>query len=265
MTGAGIDLGSTTIKVVLLEGGAVRRRELVPAGARPRDTARALLAGLPQGVPVLATGYGRDLLELDHGLAGITEIRAHAAGARFLDPLCTAVVDVGGQDVKVIQLDPAGRVRKFEMNDRCAAGTGRFLEVMAARLGCTLEQFPEAAEAGSGQIAINAMCTVFAESEVVGLLNRGQAREDLARALHHSVARRIAGMAGRAGVGPGDRVLFTGGGARNARLRQELEEMLGCPVSVHSDSPLAGAIGCAVVAGRGPRSSPAGGPILVHS
>lgn len=250
MTCAGIDLGSTTLKAVLMEDGAVSWRECAPAGPRPRETAGALLARLPPGVRVLATGYGRDLLELDAGLSSITEIRAHAIGARFLDPDCTAVVDVGGQDVKVIQLDGAGRVRKFEMNDRCAAGTGRFLEVMAARLDCPLEHFPALAAAGAGTVTLNAMCTVFAESEVVGLLNRGRSREDLARALHRSVARRIAGMAGRAGVGALDRVLFTGGGSRNARLGKDLEELLGCPVRTHADAPFAGAIGCALLAAR---------------
>jgi predicted CoA-substrate-specific enzyme activase len=249
MTGAaGVDLGSTTVKVVRVGDGRILHRAQAAAGPEPGAAARALLAALPAGVPVLATGYGRDLMELD-GLPSITEIRAHALGARFLDPDCTAVVDVGGQDVKVIQLDPAGRVRKFEMNDRCAAGTGRFLEVMAARLGYTLEAFSEAAAAGREGPQVSAMCTVFAESEVVGLLHRGHRREDVALAVHASVARRIAAMFARAGCGPGDRVLFTGGGSRNAHLAALLGERLGVPVRTHPDGPLAGALGCALAAG----------------
>jgi predicted CoA-substrate-specific enzyme activase len=245
---AGIDLGSTTVKVVRVQDGRVLHRTQAVAGPRPGETARALLAALPAGVPVLATGYGRDLLELD-GLPSMTEIRAHALGARFLDPDCTVVVDVGGQDVKVIQLDPAGRVRKFEMNDRCAAGTGRFLEVMATRLGYALGAFPAAAAAGREGLQVSAMCTVFAESEVVGLLHRGHRREDVARAVHASVAKRVAGMFIRAGCGPGDRVLFTGGGSRNAHLVAVLGDLLGVPVRTHPDAPLAGALGCALAAG----------------
>ncbi len=243
---AGIDLGSTTIKLVLMEEGRILGHEWADATAQPGAAARKLLQGVPAGVPVLATGYGRDLLEVEHGLPTITEIKAHAAGARFLDPRCTAVIDVGGQDVKVIKLDQAGRVDKFEMNDRCAAGTGKFLEVMAHRLGYSLDQFQAAAAAGAPGLAINAMCTVFAESEVVGLLNRGQAREDVARALHASVARRIAGMFSRAGCGPEDQVLFTGGGARNGCLAAILGERLHCRLESSPMSQFAGAIGCAL-------------------
>ena len=229
--------------------GRILRRELADASSRPREVARDLLRSLPAGIRVLATGYGRDLLEVEHGLPSITEIKAHAAGARFLAPGCTAVVDVGGQDVKVIRLDPAGRVQKFEMNDRCAAGTGKFLEIMAHRLGWSLDAFPAAARTGADGVAISSMCAVFAESEVIGLLNRGCRREDVARAVHTSIARRIAGMFSRAGGNARDEVLFTGGGAHNECLVAILADLLPCPCRNDDLARFAGAIGCALLGG----------------
>lgn len=247
---AGLDLGSTTLKLVLLEEGHLLRQELLDATAQPHAVAQEMLGSLPPQAQILATGYGRDLLEIQHGISTITEIKAHAAGARHLDPEATAVIDIGGQDVKVIKLDPAGRVQRFEMNDRCAAGTGKFLEVMAHRLGYDLDQFQAAASCGQESLTINAMCTVFAESEVVGLLHRGHAREDIGRALHQSIAKRIAGMFTRTGGGPSERVLCTGGGSRNACLVQLLKERLKCTVQSRPDSQFAGALGCALLAAR---------------
>ncbi|BDU71603.1 acyl-CoA dehydratase activase [Mesoterricola silvestris] len=256
MRAAGLDLGSTTVKLVVVEAGAVVRAEVADATAEPRRAAEDLLRSLPPGCQVLATGYGRDLLEVAFGLPGVSEIKAHATGAGFLVPGCSAVIDVGGQDVKVIKLDGAGRVQKFEMNDRCAAGTGRFLEVMARRLGYRLEAFPEAAAAGTESVTIHSMCTVFAESEVVGLLNRGVAREDLGRALHLSVARRIASMFGRTGCDPEGLTLCTGGGGGNAFLVACLGDLIGGRVRTHPRAQVAGALGCALLAAQGQGALP---------
>ncbi len=244
---AGLDLGSTTLKLVLMEEGQILRRELERSVSHPHDTARRLLTLVPSGCRILATGYGRDLMEVEHQIPTITEIKAHAVGARFLAPDCSAVIDIGGQDVKAIRLDGTGRVSKFEMNERCAAGTGMFLEVMARRLGYPLDAFKNAALEGSDHLTINALCTVFAESEVVGLLNRGQAREDIARALHRSIAKRITAMCGRLGLGPADRGLVTGGGAHNGCLVAFLQSLLGCPLEPSDSSQFAGAIGCALI------------------
>ena len=241
---AGIDLGSTVIKIVIINDGVIVNKELSGAATQPLEGALALLRLVPEGCPILATGYGRDLLEVELGVRTITEIKAHAAGARFLAPGCTAVIDIGGQDVKAIALDNRGNAAKFEMNDRCAAGTGKFLEVMAHRLGYTLEEFSDAAATGPEAVTINSMCTVFAESEVVGLLNRGVERKAIAHALHTSIAKRISSMFNRLSTLPGP-VLVTGGGSRNRLLVALLGNLLSRPVETHDLAQYAGAIGCA--------------------
>ena len=241
---AGIDLGSTTIKLVLIENGVLVKKEIADTASHPLETARALLRHVPDGCPLLATGYGRDLIEVDRNIPTITEIKAHATGARFLLPECAAVIDIGGQDVKAIALDNCGRVAKFEMNDRCAAGTGKFLEVMAHRLGYPLDEFADVLAMGSETVTINSMCTVFAESEVVGLLNRGIKREAIAYALHRCIAKRISGMFCRISTLSGP-VLVTGGGSRNRLLVSLLGRLLGRAVATHEFAQYAGAIGCA--------------------
>jgi predicted CoA-substrate-specific enzyme activase len=244
---AGIDLGSTAIKLAVIENGSVVRHEAADAASRPLDVARELLAPLPEACPVVATGYGRDLIDVAYGFPTITEIKAHAVGARFLDPDCPAVIDIGGQDVKAMMLDAAGKVSKFEMNDRCSAGTGRFLEIMANRLGYSMDQFAAASASCADTATINSMCTVFAESEVVGLLSRGKRPEDIGHALHLGIARRIAAMFSRIAQ-PGFRVLATGGGSRNILLTAMVGSLTGCAVTTHEYSLFAGAIGCALCA-----------------
>ena len=250
---AGIDSGSTTLKLVLMDGDRVLQTRLESAAPDPRRSALALLEEVPRGCPVVATGYGRDWLDIEHGLPTITEIKAHAAGAGHLLPGCRAVIDIGGQDVKAIQLDPSGKVRKFHMNDRCAAGTGRFLEIMAERLGYSLQAFANAAGRGADTVAISAMCTVFAESEVVGLLNRGCAREDIGRALHRGIALRVTAMLGQLGSPVEGPVLATGGGSRNPCLLAMISGQARTQVQCSPLGQFAGAIGCALHAGQQPR------------
>jgi (R)-2-hydroxyacyl-CoA dehydratese activating ATPase len=241
---AGIDIGSATIKLAVTGwNGAFIRREVVDAGFDPRATAETLLASLPEHAPLVATGYGRDLVDAH----SITELKAHALGARFLFPDCSCLIDIGGQDVKVVCLDKKGKVAKFEMNDRCAAGTGKFLEIMAHRLGLTLDKFAEAALAGSDTVTISSMCTVFAESEVVGLVNRGQNRQDIAAALHRAVVVRVASMFKRLEPGTG-RIVLSGGGGRNHALAALLEQAIGKKLTVAPDPQIVGALGCAIEA-----------------
>jgi (R)-2-hydroxyacyl-CoA dehydratese activating ATPase len=242
---AGLDVGSTAIKLAIMENGIVVRREAVDTASRPLDVARKLLVSVPEACPIFAAGYGRDLVEENYGFPTITEIKAHATGARFLDPECEAVIDIGGQDVKIISLDSAGRVAKFEMNDRCSAGTGRFLEIMATRLGYAIGGFADASARGAGKVSIHSMCTVFAESEIVGLLSRGNRAEDIGHALHASIARRIAAIVSRI-VSPGYCILATGGGSQNALLVSMISALTGCAITTHELSPFAGAIGCAL-------------------
>jgi len=246
----GIDLGSMGTKAVLFDG-VVRDRLMVPTGWNPRETGelaiREILARngiVPADSPsVVLTGYGRNSL----GKAGtaLTEITCHAAGSAFLYPGSQTVLDIGGQDSKVIALGKGGTVSEFLMNDKCAAGTGRFLQVMAALLEMELEDFSRLPEDLAPQ-PISSMCTVFAESEVVSLLARGVDKHSLALGLLDSVASRACAMLQKlGGSGP---VAFTGGVSRSRNLVRLLEKRLGRPVVTSPDAPYAGAIGAAVLA-----------------
>jgi predicted CoA-substrate-specific enzyme activase len=242
---AGIDVGSRSIEVVLVSGGRPEHWAEEETSYAPLAQCRRLLAPLEFASGV-ATGYGRHLLARHLGLPVVTEIKAHAAAARALHPGCRTVLDIGGQDTKAIILGSSGKVVRFEMNDRCAAGTGRFLEVMAATLGFGLEEFAEEAGQAPEGVAISSMCTVFAASEVTGLLAAGQARERVARGLHQTVARRAAAMLRRVGAEPA--IVFSGGGARNDCLRQMLEAELGLAVLVPERPQFLGALGAALLA-----------------
>lgn len=242
----GIDLGSRTIKTVALHDGAVIHRRVIESGFDPHKLALEQLAPFAGG-RIVATGYGRHLLRQHAELEVITEIKAHALGARHCVPRCRTILDVGGQDSKVIQLDARGRVAGFQMNDKCAAGTGRFLEMMAVSLGYDLEEFGRAAAEADQGTAINSMCAVFAESEVVSLRNRGVPPAEIARSVHLAVASRLAAMVSKSGYG--DHLVFTGGVANNLLLARMLEESLGVPVSVPEEPASIGALGAALHAG----------------
>ncbi len=240
----GIDIGSRTIKLVHLAGDTVSRREVADATSRPAEVVATLLADHP-GIPCLATGYGRHLLEI-HDIPSVTEIKACARGVASLYGGNRTVIDIGGQDVKVIVLDDRGKVSRFEMNDRCAAGTGKFLEIMAQRLDYTLKDFGRAALAGSDSLTISSLCTVFAESEVIGLLNRSERREDIARAIHRSVIKKVSGMFKRIAP-PGGSVTAVGGGVRNQAVVQLLEGELQRPIDVPEHPQIVAALGAALL------------------
>ncbi len=247
---AGVDAGSTAIKVTLFDGTAMANY-LEPAGWNPRETATVLLskaAGL-RGVKagglarVYGTGYGR--VGLGFLAKAVTEITCHARGAAYMAPEARTVIDIGGQDVKAIRIDGAGRVRDFVMNDKCAAGTGRFLQVMAGALGMDLGTMA-ALPADGDACPINAMCTVFAESEVIGLLNRGTPRETIVAGLYKSIAGRVAAMAAR--ITPCPPVVLTGGVALHQALHKALENELGLKVTIPGEAVFAGSIGAALLA-----------------
>jgi predicted CoA-substrate-specific enzyme activase len=244
----GIDLGSRTIKVAVLKNGQLVDQQISESGFDPHGQALEMI-GRYNPVRVVATGYGRHLAQKHFADEVITEIKAHALGARHHFPECTSVVDIGGQDSKVISLDARGRVTNFQMNDKCAAGTGKFLEIMAASLGFRLDEFGPAALASTHEVAINSMCTVFAESEVISLKNHGSPPGDIARGVHLSVVNRIVGMLGR--VGYGELIVCSGGVARNPCMVKLLRERLN---NVRVDSPpapdIVGALGAALYAGR---------------
>ena len=189
-------------------------------------------------------GYGRHLAHKNLANGVITEIKAHALGARYFFPRASTILDVGGQDCKVISLNKDGKVVNFQMNDKCAAGTGRFLEIMAATLGFTLAEFGPMALASEHEAPINSMCTVFAESEVISLKNHGVPPSDIARALHLAVVSRLVGMIRR--QDESSALVFTGGVARNPAIVALLQERLGIEVLVPTQPEHTGAVGAAL-------------------
>jgi len=199
---------------------------------------------------VVATGYGRHLARERLGFPVITEIKAHALGAARLFPECRTVIDIGGQDSKVIRLEN-GRQVNFEMNDRCAAGTGRFLEVMAVTLGYTLAEFGADALTAPQSVSINSMCTVFSESEVISLIASGMGKQSIALGLHESIVNRLLALVGRVGAEP--QVVLSGGVALNPCIRVLLERRLALPLLVPDEPQIVGALGAALSAGNGAR------------
>ncbi len=247
MRHAGIDIGSRTIEVVVLEEGRVVESGLTDTGFDPMAQARELLAGVSFD-RIMATGYGRNLFEIAFDAPTVTEIKAYGVGVHALIPEARTILDIGGQDSKAISLNGNGAVNKFEMNDRCAAGTGKFLEIMARTLGFELEEFGREALKAEEDLHINSMCTVFAESEVTSLVARGQDRRAIALGLHRSVVRRAVGMIKRvSSIGP---VVFAGGVAKNPCMRRLLEEALKQEVVIPDNPQMVGALGAALLSGR---------------
>jgi len=241
----GIDVGSRTVKAVLLREGEIREPRVALGGSDPYETAVSLLKEYPR-CPVVATGYGRHTLREGWADRVITEIKAHTLGARYLFPGCRTVIDVGGQDSKVIALDADGQFVNFQMNDKCAAGTGKFLEIMAQSLGYEMDTFARVGLGEMSSVKINSMCTVFAESEVISLLSRRVGKAAIVRGLHEAMASRIASMANRVGVV--EDVVFSGGVARNPTMVALLEERLKLKVKVAEAPELIGALGAALAA-----------------
>jgi (R)-2-hydroxyacyl-CoA dehydratese activating ATPase len=241
----GVDIGSRTIKVVVREGDEVVSACVADTTFDPLEVCRNLVAASP-GDRVVATGYGRHLFQRYWPQAEvITEIRAVAVGAAHLVPGCRGVLDIGGQDVKAVALDARGRVARFAMNDRCAAGTGRFLEVMATALAWSHQEFVSAALGADRAEKLTSMCTVFAESEVISLVSRGADRGAIALGIHQAITSRTVSLAGQ--VPLFDPVLFAGGGALNGCLRHLLEQALGRPLEVPGDPRAVAALGCTLV------------------
>jgi predicted CoA-substrate-specific enzyme activase len=197
---------------------------------------------------LVVTGYGRHLVAPALGGEIISEIKAFTTGARYLYPDCRTVLDIGGQDCKVIRLSDDGEIHKFEMNDRCAAGTGKFLEIMANTLGVEINELGNLALSASRTVQINSLCTVFAESEVVSLIARGEEASAIAMALHQAAATRISTMARRVGIK--ERAVFAGGAALNRCLCELLGEKTGVKLTVPPEPQIVGAIGAAILAGR---------------
>jgi predicted CoA-substrate-specific enzyme activase len=250
---AGVDVGSTQTKAVIIdEAGAIAARALVDTGANvilAAETAfRAALeaGGMAEAAVqcVIGTGYGRYKVTFGH--AQVTEISCHGRGAVHMFPDTRTVVDMGGQDTKAIRVSAQGEIVDFCMNDKCAAGTGRFLGAAAAALDIPLDRLGPTALSGNRPVRISTTCTVFAESEVLSWLGKGRKIEDILLGVHKSIAARSAGLLRRVGIEPS--VTFTGGVARNAAMVAALEERLGTPLNVSADSHFMGALGAALFA-----------------
>ena len=195
---------------------------------------------------ILATGYGRHFFETYFDVPTVTEIKAFAQGAKAIFPECRTILDIGGQDTKVIALDKKGSVSKFEMNDRCAAGTGMFLEVIAKTLGYDLDEFGKEALNAKANIQINSMCTVFAQSEVTSLLAKRQGRKDISRGIHMAILNRTLSLLKRVSTEPD--IVFAGGVAKNPCLKYLLDTTLGSEVRIPDDPQMVGAYGAAIIA-----------------
>lgn len=245
----GIDSGSTTTKGILLEGSAIVRRFLCPTSFRPADSIieawETLRTGVQETPFLTLTGYGRQLV--DFADKQVTEISCHGLGARLLRPDTRTVIDIGGQDSKVIALDEAGNLTDFLMNDKCAAGTGRFLDVISRTLGTQVEQLDTITD-GVAPHPLTSMCTVFAESEVISLRSAGIAPEAILAGVINAMARRSAHFVARLSTqGP---LLFTGGVSHCASFRHMLAGHLNSEVFTHDDAQYAGAIGAALIGQR---------------
>lgn len=249
---AGIDIGSLTADAVVIRDNGVLGSCVLPTGANSEAAAKeafycALLrAGIAESdvAGIAATGYGRS--SVPFAQRTITEITCHAVGARFLCPEGSTVIDIGGQDSKVIRLGDEGRVEDFAMNDKCAAGTGRFLEVMAAALETDLESLGRLSQHSTEHIRISSTCTVFAESEVVSLVARGVPKEDIIRGLHEAVAERIYGMVRR--LRAHAPFVMTGGVAKNSGVVAAIESRLDSKLFIPSEPQIVGALGAALMA-----------------
>lgn len=242
MISAGIDIGSRTVKLAVVENGNVILTRKESNSYNPLDVCKKILADVRYD-SITATGYGRNLFRSNYDCHVISEIKAFAVGARRICPSCRTILDIGGQDTKAISLNDAGDVQKFEMNDKCAAGTGKFLEIMATALGYTLPEFVNASISATKSMLINSMCTVFAESEVISMVARGYARTEIARGVHETICRRSLAMLRKVNIA--DKVAFVGGVAMNTCVIEILQQETNLTFFIPPDPQIIGALGCA--------------------
>jgi len=252
---AGIDVGSLSTEAVIIgNDDSLCGFSIVQTGANSTEAAEAALgkaltsAGIRRESlsRIIATGYGR--ISVPFAEKKITEISCHAAGAFHLFPDTGTVIDIGGQDSKTIRVGPGGKVLDFNMNDKCAAGTGRFLEVMAGKLEVSLEQMAELSLQSKGEVQISSVCTVFAESEVVSLVAQNHPRDQIIKGLHRAVVNRVWSMVKALGIHGG--VTMSGGVAKNRGVVALFEEKLGRRIHVHEEPQIVGALGAALLARR---------------
>jgi predicted CoA-substrate-specific enzyme activase len=249
---AGLDIGSTMTKAVIIEGEEkIVNYVLGPTGPEHRRMANQVMkdildqAGLSleDMTYIVSTGYGR--VSVPFSDAQITEITCHARGISQLFPEARTIIEIGGQDCKAIQV-ANGKVKNFMMNDRCAAGTGRFLEIIAETLGVKVSELEDLSAKAKDKIKISNICTLFAVQEIIAYLAQGISREDLVAGLHEGIAIRVCNMVSRIGIA--NEVIVTGGGAKNKGLVGEIENQLGIKVFEPTEPLISGALGAALLA-----------------
>ncbi|OHD67803.1 MAG: 2-hydroxyglutaryl-CoA dehydratase [Spirochaetes bacterium RBG_16_49_21] len=252
---AGIDVGSTTTKVVVLKAGDTKEilgKNIIQTGFNHAETIEESLSLALRSARIdkkdityiIGTGYGRNNVAFAD--KKVTEIACHGHGAHFYFPNARTIIDIGGQDSKIIKLDNTGRIIDFAMNEKCAAGTGRFLEVMAKVLQVELDQMGELSNAATTGITISSMCTVFAESEVISKISQGYRREDIINGLHGAVSDRVIPLGKRLGIN--NDIIMTGGVAKNKGIISSFEKKLDSKIFVPEDPQIIGALGAALIA-----------------
>lgn len=249
---AGVDIGAATAKAAVMNRHELLSFAVIPTGHNVAEAGEMVLRKALEevfgtsGEPryIVSTGYGRRAVAFAH--KAVTEIICHAAGVSSMMPRARTIIDIGGQDSKVIGIDESGRVGNFVMNDKCAAGTGRFLEVIAGVLGAKIEEIGTLSLASKNPCTISSTCTVFAESEVISLRAEGRSREDLLAGIHKAMAHRVHIM-GKS-VGYRNEVVFTGGVAKNMGIRKALEAEIGLEILTPEEPQIMGALGAAMLA-----------------
>ncbi|MDY6969292.1 MAG: acyl-CoA dehydratase activase [Spirochaetota bacterium] len=252
----GVDVGSLATKTVVIdENKGILSYNILRSGHDYKGAAEQSIkdaienAGLERNDIdfILSTGYGRSAVVMSTMAdAQVTEITCHAKGIHWLFPEARTIIDIGGQDSKVIGLDEKGNVNNFVMNDKCAAGTGRFLEVMATALSVTIQDMGDLIISSNEIVEVSSMCTVFAESEVISLFAKGHNKSDIAAGIADSIARRITGLVGQ--VGLKEKVAMSGGVAKNKGVVQSIEKRIGAKLNISEEPQIVGAIGAAIAA-----------------
>lgn len=248
----GIDIGSSSSKVAIIdENKRIIATKIINRGTGTNAAETALEEALNEvGISrkeikyTVVTGYGR--LMYPNADKQVTELSCHAKGAHFLEPEADTIIDIGGQDAKAIRINNQGKVVDFMMNEKCAAGTGRFLEVVSRVLDTRLDLLAELADKATNAVSISSVCTVFAESEMISRLSSGADMADIARGANMSIAQRVAGLAKRVGIG--NHVVMTGGVALNSNVVNAMSIVLGMPIIAVQNCQAVGAIGAALFA-----------------
>jgi (R)-2-hydroxyacyl-CoA dehydratese activating ATPase len=252
MITVGVDVGSITAKAAVIIDDGIAATIVILTGYNAKNAGEQVFEGVlanagiesSQVDRIIATGYGRNSVSFAD--KAITEITCHAAGAHYLNPDIRSIIDIGGQDSKAIVINEKGKVIDFAMNDKCAAGTGRFLEVMARALEVNLDEFGNMSLKADNAASISSLCTVFAESEVISLIAKGENRQNIIAGIHESIASRVVAMGNR--IGLRDPVMMTGGVAKNIGVVRALEKKINTSISVSENAQVTGAIGAGLIA-----------------